>query len=113
MKLYSLLPKNGDEVTVHDDAYDTETYFYYSKSDLWDRTMLKLSKLLDVTETRTTGGQLHVCVNLSELIEKHLDKTGDLFIRNDIDSIMDGIDTILAGYVSEDWLKDFVDILSK
>ena len=102
MKLYEyldLMPE-GEELTVWDKDYDMETYFYGGKpDDEWDKAISDLSKLLTITEIRTGG----VIVNLSEVIENNMDKLekSDLFIRCDIDSIMDDIDNILAGNVSE------------
>lgn len=109
MTLYDyleLMPE-GEELTVWDKDYEMETYFYGGKpDDKWDKAMSDLSKLLTVEEIRNNG----VTVNLSEIIEnklESLDKT-DLFIRCDIDSIMDDIDSILAGNVSENWMDRFV-----
>lgn len=112
MKLYEyldLMPE-GEELTVWDKDYDMETYFYGGNpGDKWDKAIYDLSKLLTVEEIRNNG----VTVNLSEIIEnklENLDKA-DLFIRCDIDSIMDDIDNILAGNVSEDWMEQFVVVL--
>ena len=109
MTLYdylNLMPE-GEELTVWDKDYDMETYFYGGKpDDKWDKAMSDLSKLLTIEEIRNNG----VTVNLSEMIEnklENLDKA-DLFIRCDIDSIMDNIDNILAGNVSENWMEQFV-----
>ena len=112
MTLYdylNLMPE-GEELTVWDKDYDMETYFYGGKpDDAWDKAMSDLSKFLTITEIRSGG----VIVNLSEIIENKLDSLDktDLFIRCDIDSIMDDIDNILAGYVSESWMQKFVDAL--
>ena len=109
MTLYdylNLMPE-GEELTVWDKDYDMETYFYGGKpDDAWDKAMSDLSQLLTITEIRSGG----VIVNLSEIIENKLDSLdkADLFIRCDIDSIMDDIDNILAGYVSENWMERFV-----
>ena len=114
MKLYDYLEKmpEGEELTVWDIDYDTEFYFYSqdpADMDDWDNAMMELSKLLTITEIRTNG----VTVNLSEIIEKHLDNDGmdDLFYDVDIDEIMDDIHNIIAGNVSEKWIKKFVNIL--
>lgn len=109
MTLYEYIQTHDDEeVTIFDKDYDTETYFYKNTSDdEWDTAMVELSKLLEVTSTGNNG----VCVNLSDLIERNLDKLGDLFNVLDIDVIMESIDSILAGNVSEKWLKDFVEVL--
>ena len=109
MKLYeylNLMPE-GEELTVWDVDYDMETYFYGGKpADKWDKAMSDLSKLLTIEEIRNNG----VTVNLSEIIENKLENLNkaDLFIRCDIDSIMDDIDNILAGNVSENWMEQFV-----
>ena len=109
MKLYdyiSLMP-DGEELTVWDKDYDMETYFYGGKpDDKWDKAMSDLSKLLTIEEIRNDG----VTVNLSDIIERKIDKLdkANLFIECDIDSIMDDIDNILAGNVSENWMEQFV-----
>ena len=109
MTLYdylNLMPE-GEELTVWDKDYGMETYFYGGKpDDAWDKAMSDLSQLLTITEIRSGG----VIVNLSEIIENKLDSLDEtnLFIRCDIDSIMDDIDNILAGYVSESWMQKFV-----
>lgn len=113
MKLYEyldLMPE-GEELTVWDKDYDLEIYFCGGKpDDKWDKAMYDLSKLLTVEEIRNNG----VIVNLSEIIENKLSdlRKADLFIRCDIDSIMDDIDNILSGNVSEDWMEQFVNVLS-
>ena len=54
-----------------------------------------------------------VTVDLSGLIERNINNGvfKDLFIRNNIDAIMDDIHNIFAGYVSEEWLTDFAESL--
>lgn len=112
MKLYDYLKtlEEGTELTVWDKEYDIESYFYNDEADDdWQTSMLELANLLDVTEVKERG----VIVNLSEVIEKKLDelKEANLFRRCTLDSIMDSMEGILAGYVSEEWLKKFVDVL--
>ena len=116
MKLYEyldLMPK-GEELTVWDKDYDMVTCFYGGKrdkpDDKWDKAMSDLSKLLTIEEISCHG----VTVNLSEIIENKLEilNKADLFIRCDTDSIMDDIDNILAGNVSENWMERFVAALS-
>ena len=113
MKLYDYLSlmKNGDELTVWDKEYDVEMYFYNENNieDSWDNSMIELSKLLTIEAIRPHG----VTVNLSEIIEKHindLDKA-DLFITCDIDCIMMDIENIMAGNVGEKWMESFVNVL--
>ena len=109
MTLYEYLQSyTDDELTVWDADYDMETYFYKDTSnDEWDKAMVELSKLLTVTSTSAGG----VNVNLSQLIESKLDKLGDLFYVCEIDEIMDDIDNIMAGGVSEEWFVKFVKAL--
>lgn len=112
MKLYDYLVtlEEGTELTVWDVDYNIESYFYNDEADDdWQTSMLELAKLLDVIKIKERG----VVVNLSEVIENKLKelKEADLFIKCNIDSIMNDIQNILAGYVSEEWFKEFVDVL--
>lgn len=114
MTLHEYLQNTSDwEITVWDKDYDMETYFYKAdnenKLDAWDKAMYEFAKLLTITNFSSDG----VTVNMSDVIEKklpELDKA-DLFIRCNITAIMDDIDNILAGYVSEEWLTEFVNVL--
>lgn len=79
MTLYEYLRDcKEDEVDITDQDYDVLIYFYYA----------------DEREEEA----------LSEVIENNLDNGSfdDLFIHNDVDSIMDDIENILSGNVSED-----------
>ena len=109
---YIKLAPDGEEIAVHDQDYDMESYFYNdgADGDVWQANMLKLAKLLTVIES--DGNR--VTVNLSDLIIKKLDEleTANLFIRCNTNAIMNDIDNILAGYVSEEWLTRFVKVLS-
>lgn len=114
MKLYDYLTtlEEGTELTVWDVDYDIESYFYNDEpEDDWQTLMLELAKLLEVTEVKAHG----VIVNLSEVIEKNLDKLkeADLFIRCRLDPIMYDMQNILSGGVSEEWFKEFVGILGR
>lgn len=99
----------GEEITVWDDTYDIETYFYNESRDAWDKAMLKLASKLNVVDVNNDG----VTVDLYDLIERNINnpKFKDLFIRVDVDSIMDDMMNILSGYVSEEWLTEFVNCL--
>lgn len=114
MTLYEYMEKleEGTEVAVIDNDYDVEIYFYNDMNyeDEWDKSMIALSKILTISEVIN---EEKVSVNMSELIEKHIDelKQAGLFIRCTLDEIMYDIEQILSGYVSEEWLKKFVDIL--
>ena len=112
MTLYEYIEQSKDwENTVFDKAYDIETYFYKNddEKDSWDQSMEKLSRLLIVDSFSDHG----VIVNLSELIESKIDKLEkvNLFINCNIDAIMDDIESILSGNVSEEWMQEFVDTL--
>ena len=113
MTLYgyiSLMP-DGEELTVWDKDYDTETYFYGGEpDDEWSKAMSDLSKLLTIKEINCNG----VIVNLSDVIESKINKLkeAELFICCETDAIMDDIDSILSGNVSEDWMERFVAVLN-
>lgn len=113
MKLYDYLItlEEGTELTVWDKDYDIESYFYNDEADddEWQTSMLDLAKLLDVTEVKERG----VIVNISEVIENKINelKEADLFRKCTVDAIIDSIEGILSGYVSEEWFKKFVDVL--
>ena len=110
---YICLMPEGEELTVWDKDYDIEVYFYGGKpdkNDKWEMAIDKLSYLL-IIERINNGG---VTVNLSEVIEKHINKLEetDLFHDGcDIDSIMECIESILAGNVSDEWVEKFVGVL--
>lgn len=114
MTLYEYIKQTEDfEIAVFDKDYDIEVYFYKSDSeelDDWDKSMEKLSKLLTVENISSRG----VVTNLSELIKNKLKdiEKSELFYVVDIDYIMDDIEPIISGNVSEDWLKEFVNSLA-
>jgi hypothetical protein len=111
MTLHEYLQQTSDwEITVWDKDYDIETYFYKEDGkNAWDKAMNEFAKLLTITQFGNGG----VIVNLADVIESKLPalKKSDLFIRCNIDAIMDDIDNILAGCVSEEWLTKFVEVL--
>lgn len=115
MTLYEYIKKSTDwEITVWDDVYDVEVYFYkpddYNNLDLWDKSMMELSKLLTISTFNENG----VSVNLSSLIEKHLTilKEKEIFTPiSDIDEIMFELNSIISGNVSDKWMWDFVSVL--
>ena len=113
MKLYDFLQmvKEDEELTVVDEEYDMETYFYnnnYSDGQ-WNNALIDLSKKLEVFSV--SDGT--VSVDLSNVIEKNLKalKKADLFIYCNIEAIMESMESILAGNVGEDWLVKFVNCL--
>lgn len=71
--------------------------------------MLELSELLTIKTIRSDG----VIVNFTEVVERNINKLkkADLFICCDIDFIMNDMENILAGNVSEEWLKEFIEAL--
>ena len=111
---YLELTNEGEEITVVDKDYDIETYFYkhdFKNMDSWDKSMKILSQLLTVTKINSHS----VSVNLSDIIANKLPelKQANLFIHCDIDSIMEDIENIFSGNVSEKWMNKFVNVLSK
>lgn len=114
MKLIDIINKHedDDEITVWDNTYDMEVYFYKNDNqDDWDKAMNKIASVLEVVEERRDG----VVVDLYSLIDERLLDLIDagLFLACDIDSIMESMDTILAGNVSERWMNLFADVLAK
>lgn len=112
MTLYEYLKsrEDGAEITVYDKEYDMETYFYNDvPNDEWSLAMEDLSKLLTVTKIIEDS----IEVNFSELIESKMDniKKSDLFEECNIDEIMECLDYIIAGNVSEKWMCKFVEAL--
>lgn len=113
MKLYDLMQvcEEGTEITVTDKDYYMECYFYSGTGgDDWDDSLLELAKLLDIIEIKYNFA---VVTNMSELIENNINalEKSDLFKECDVDSIMEDMDNILAGYVSERWMQNFVKVL--
>ncbi len=111
MTLYEYMQNTSDwEVTVWDKDYDMETYFYKENSDLWDKAMNNIAKALTVVGFGKDG----LTVNLYEVIEKKLDnlRKRDLFIVCKTDRIMEDIEAIFAGNVSEEWLWEFSEALN-
>lgn len=109
LKEYLMQTPEGEEITVWDDVYDIEVYFYNQIDDTWDKAMMDLANKLNVVEVQNDG----VVVGLYELIERNIDNPEfkRLFIDIDTDAIMDDIETILAGNVSEGWFVKFVNCL--
>lgn len=111
---YLILTVDGTELTVWDKDYDIETYFYNDspdEDDRWQTSMLELAELLTVIKIRERGLE----VNLSDVINNKIDKLkeANLFIHCNIDSIMNDIENILSGNVSEEWLEKFVNVLKE
>jgi len=117
MTLYNYLKMcDGDfELTITDKDYDIEFYMYsnYLNDDgLWNKAMTELSKKVYVEKILDKG---RIVVNLNETVNASIDnfKKKDLFHNYDIDSIMEDMDKILCGYVSEKWMMDFAKCLVK
>lgn len=115
MTLYEYLKSTEEEteVTVWDEVYDMESYFYNDEDleDKWQTAMLNLAKKLEVVEVHKNG----VEINLSELIQRNIDKLKEesLFRKCTVNAIMNDITAILSGYVSEEWMEKFVNTLDK
>ena len=109
LKAYLQKTPKGEEITVWDNTYDIETYFYNQVEDSWDNAMMKLASKLNVVDIQNNG----VTVDMYDLIERNIDNPEfeELFIDVDVDTIMEDMQDILAGYVSEEWLVRFVNCL--
>lgn len=99
-----------EEFTVYDKDYDIEIYFYsdiLNEDNSWDDNMVMISDCLIVTDSK--GDK--VWVDLADTIERSIKaekrKFSKLFCSLDIDDIMDDIESIFAGNVSEEWLTQF------
>ena len=100
----------GSEITVWDKDYDIEVYFDNYGDDAWANAMMAFADKLNIEQFRING----VVVNMSDVIERNITNPEfeDLFIDVSVDAIMDDIENILAGYVSEEWLTEFVNCLT-
>lgn len=111
MKLldYIKLVPDGEEITVFDKEYDVETYFYGGYDTGWQDFMLLLSDCLTITKITSNG----VIVNLSDVIESHIDKLKEenLFEDYDIGTIMSEMNNIISGAVSESWMRKLIECL--
>ena len=113
MKLYDYIKsrEDGAEITAYDKTYDMEAYFYNDvPDDEWSLAMEDLAKLVIVTNIDVDN---IVEVDFSGLIERKLNniKKTDLFIKDEVDAIMGYLHEVLSGYVSEKWLRKFVEAL--
>ena len=112
MKLYDYmkLVPDGEEISIYDKEYDMEVYFYGGESTGWNKLMFRFAKLLTINKITSYG----VTVNLSDVIEKHMNqlKKADLFTEYDIEIIMLEMEKILSGNVSESWTRKFIECLS-
>lgn len=119
MTLYTFLKnhKDIDELTVWDTDYDVEFYMYrdsvVTPSDDWDRCMQILAKKLIVKQENWSAGG--VVVNLTAMIKRHISQLEYLFRfpydadkEDKVEYIVCNINHIVAGNVSEKWMKDFV-----
>lgn len=102
----------GEEVTVCDDVYDMETYFYanHDSADLdeWDSLMNRLANVVEVLDIGPS-----VVVNFWDVIDKHRDALLREGAEASTEDIMEDLDRILAGNVSERWFEKFVKILEQ
>ena len=107
-----ILNSNEDEITVTDECFDMETYFYpFDMEEKWDRAMRKFAEILTVKEINHGTA----IVNLSEVIENNLQnlKKADLFTKCSLSAIMRSMESIIAGNVSEQWFEIFVNTLEE
>lgn len=112
MKLsdYINLTEDGFEVSIFDKKYGLIDDFYDDRNEKpWTQAKNDLLDLVTITRIYTYGLE----VDLSDLIEKNLDKmkAANLFDRYDMKDIMMGIWHVLNGNVPDEWLQKFVECL--
>lgn len=113
MKLseYLALCEDGMEVTVWDDVYDTEVYFYADPvKDDFDKAVSLVAQCLDVV-TISDGG---VTVNFWGVIEKARRALidGGFYPENSsVEYLMSDVDAILAGNLSEANTLEWAEII--
>lgn len=108
---YLITTIDGGETSVHDIDYDIGIYFYNSCNDKWDEAVMNIAKLLNVIKIHNDS----VEVDLSKVIEKNIEKINSAGLFSDdvtTDDIIDDIEKIFAGYVSEGWFLKFADTLT-
>lgn len=117
MTLYEYISSKpeGTEIAVADNDYQVTDMYFYSgddDEDEWTTALNNLAKLLTVKEEIK---DCSVFVDLAQLIESKMDalKKADLFKRYDIEDIMADMNSIVSGYVSEEWMNKFVAALGK
>lgn len=78
-----ILNSNEDEITVTDECFDMETYFYpFDMEEKWDRSMRKFAEMLT-------------------------------FTKCSLNAVMGSMEGIIAGNVSEEWFERFVNTLEE
>lgn len=99
----------GSEITVWDKDYDIEVYFDNYGDDAWANAMMTFADKLNIVKFGDGG----VVVDMYDLIERNINNPvfKDLFIDVDVDAIMDDMENILSGCVSEEWLTEFANCL--
>lgn len=105
IKLYDYLSlcEDGMEVTVWDKDWDMETHFYtpLNEEDDFEKAMKLIARCVDICEIKKKG----VEVNFFDVIKKSKDaliKAGFYNDTQDEDDMMDDVDVILAGNLSEE-----------
>ena len=104
----------GEEVTVCDNVYDMETYFYATHGDNLDEWDSLMNRLANVVEVLDIGPS--VVVNFWDVIDRHryaLLHEQAYYADASTEDIMDDLDMVLAGNVSERWFEKFVKILEQ
>lgn len=117
MKLKDILDitDKHDFLTLVDTDYDIEFYVNNDNDDAWDKAIIKICEILEVTRIFDRTDTIVFAVNLSEAIKTALKKdmrtAEELFINTDFDDIIDDMENILAGNVGEKWLTMFAEWL--
>ena len=109
---YLLHCESDEEITVWDTDWDMETYFYtpLNEEDDFHKAMKIVSQCVDVCEIRKNG----VEVNFYDVIKKSRNAliAGGFYRENqDADDMMEDVDKILAGNLSEEDTLKWAEII--
>lgn len=109
----------GDEITCWDTVYDIEFYAYpddeVDESDDFEVASQELWKLLEVRESLYDNPEYRdaLITDVTGLIKKYqasLSESG-LFYNSSVGAIVNSFHSVVSGYVSEEWMRAFVNIL--
>ena len=117
MTLYDLISVSETRTflleDIEGDYYGTYRYCIISPSDekKLDKPLIELSKALTVLKIKEDG---IIVVNLSELVKAKIDRIEEskLFqFGDDWQCVMDDLVNAFEGFVSDEWINKFVDIM--
>ena len=108
----------GDELEIMDKAYDSMWYAYpedEEEDDKFEKAVQKLWRYLPIVPPPSYEDvdDETLFVDMSGLIKAKLPelKKANLFCIPKVYNIMEDLNAIFSGYVSGEWMEEFVDIL--